>query len=63
MSDKTRIVLGVIATVVIAMGIASAGVYFLKGNPPIILMVIALVASGMSIALAGVFLLNKAVKD
>jgi len=63
MSDKIRIVLGVIATVVIAMAIAGAGVRLLTGNAPIILMVIAVVISGMSIALAGVFLLNEAVKD
>lgn len=63
MSDKIRIVLVVIATVVISMGIAGAGVRFLSGNTPIILMVVAVVVSGMSIALAGVFLLNKAVND
>ena len=63
MNEKTRIVLGVIATVVISMAIAGAGVRFLTGNAPIILMVIAVVLSGMSIALAGLFLLNKAVED
>ena len=63
MSEETRIVLGVIATVVILMAIAGAGWLFLSGNAPIILMVIAVVISGMAIALAGVFLLNKAVTD
>jgi len=63
MSDKMRIVLGVIATVVISIGIASVGVLSLTGNAPIIMMVIAVVISGMSIALGGLFLLNKAVQD
>ena len=63
MSDKIRFVLVVIATVVIAMAIAGAGVRFLSGNTPIILMVIATVVTGMTIALAGVVLLNKAVKE
>ena len=63
MGDNTRLVGMVIATVVVVMGIASGGVYYLKGNPPIILMVIATVVSVMAIALAGVVVLNKAVKD
>jgi hypothetical protein len=63
MSEKVRIILGVIAIVVLSMGIAEVGVLTLSGNAPIIMMVIAVVISGMSIALAGLYLLNKAVTD
>jgi len=63
MSDNTRIVLMVIATIIVVTGIASISVEYLKGNTPIILMVIAMVVSVMSMALAGVYVLNKAVKD